>query len=140
MFEGVVTYAKQPEMNLVDFIAKYGAENKCIKRRSHTPLSKWFVAIYLVSRDKRGFSALTLQKNIGVSYPTAWLMIHKIREAMFQSDDGYLLADIVEVDEAFFGASGVKQGRGTQKAKVIVQVSLTEESKNFGLINLFFFR
>jgi len=166
--------AKQPEMNLIGFIAKYGTENKCIKRlfkhkwpngfkcekcgctkyysiktrghyecrkchyqasvtantimhRSHTPLRKWFVAIYLVSRDKRGFSALTLQKNIGVSYPTAWLMIHKIRDAMLQRDDGYLLADIVEVDEAFFGASGGKQGRGTQKAKVIVQVSLTED-------------
>jgi hypothetical protein len=123
--------AKKPEMNLVDFIAKYGTENKCIMRifkhkwpngykcekcdcteyysikargqyecskyhcqasvtanvimqHNHTPFCKWFVAIYLVSRDKRGFLTLTLQKNIGVLYPTAWLMIHKIREAMLQ--------------------------------------------------------
>jgi transposase-like protein len=74
--------------------------------KSHTKINKWFLTIYLTSRDKRGLSALTLEKNIGVSYPTASLMIHKIREAMQQMDGNYQLANIVEMDDTFFGASG----------------------------------
>ena len=49
---------------------------------SHTPLVNRFWAIYLAARDKRGVSALRLEKELEVSYPTAWLMLHKIRRAM----------------------------------------------------------
>jgi Mn-dependent DtxR family transcriptional regulator len=42
-------------------------------------LSSWFWAIYRMSHDKKGISAVQLAKEIGVSYPTAWLMLHKIR-------------------------------------------------------------
>jgi transposase-like protein len=174
--KGVIDMAKQPELNLVEFIDKYGTEEKCIdhlfkhkwpdgfvckrcgtkeyyplKTRglfqckkckyqssvtvdtimhgSHTALNKWFLAIFLTSKDKRGISALTLKKDIGVSYPTAWLMIHKIREAMQLRESHYQLFNIVEMDDAFFGASGGKQGRGTSKTKVVVQISITEKGK-----------
>ena len=46
------------------------------------PLTTWFLAIYLVSQAKTGLSALQLKRDIGVSYPTAWLMHHKIMAAM----------------------------------------------------------
>ena len=49
-----------------------------IFHRTHTPLKKWFWAVYVVGTDKRGCSANRLHKMIDVSYPTAWLMIHKI--------------------------------------------------------------
>lgn len=97
--------------------------------KTHTNLTKWFLAIYFTSKDKRGISALTLSKQIGVSYPTAWLLLHKIREAMQQRDTEYQLSNFVEMDDAFFGASGGKRGRGTCKAKVIVQLSVTEDGK-----------
>jgi hypothetical protein len=45
---------------------------------THVPLLKWFWAIFLVSRDKRGLSALGLKNAIKVSYPTAWAMLKKI--------------------------------------------------------------
>ena len=77
---------------------------------SHTPLAKWFWAIYLAAHDKRGVSALRLAKELGVSYPTAWLMLHKIRGAMGERDSRYLLAGIVETDETYVGG-GKKGGK-----------------------------
>ena len=98
-----------------------------IFEKTRTPLVKWFWAIYLVAHDKRGVSANHLSTQIGVSYPTAWLMLHKIRKAMGDRDAMYQLEGIVELDDAFFGAptEGGKRGRGTEKAKVIVGLSLT---------------
>ena len=99
--------------------------------KTRTPLVKWFMAIYLVSEDKRGISALALKDKIGVAYFTAWTMLHKIRHAMGERDSKYLLDGIIEMDEAFFGTptEGGKRGRGTDKTAVFVSVSLTEDGK-----------
>ena len=42
------------------------------------PLTTWFLAIYLISQAKTGLSALALKRQLGVSYPNAWLIHHKI--------------------------------------------------------------
>ncbi len=60
-----------------------------IFHKSRISLKKWFWAIYLVSRDKGGISALALKKHINVCYETAWLMLHKIRNAMKVRDEEY---------------------------------------------------
>ena len=102
-----------------------------IMDKTRTPLRKWFLAFYLVAEDKRGISALTLKKRIGVAYNTAWTMLSKIRHAMGERDSIYMLDGIVETDDAFFGAptEGGKRGRGTDKTAVIISVSLTDEGK-----------
>jgi predicted RNA-binding Zn-ribbon protein involved in translation (DUF1610 family)/transposase-like protein len=102
-----------------------------VMHRSHTPLRKWFWAIFLASHDKRGIAAQRLADEIGVSYPTAWLILHKIRKAMADRDAYYQLAGIVEVDDTYFGGPkrGGKRGRGTEKTKVIVAVSLDKKGK-----------
>lgn len=102
-----------------------------VMHATKTPLLKWFWAIYLAAKDKRGISALFLAKEIEVSYPTAWVMLHKIRDSMENRDSAYRLADIVEVDESYFGGpdNGGKRGRGTSKSKVVVSVSTTESGK-----------
>lgn len=94
--------------------------------KTHTPLSKWFLAIYCVASDKRGISAVQLAGDIEVSYPTAWLMLRKIRAAMSERDSGYMLEGIVEMDETHIGSrdEGGKRGRGADKAKVLVALSL----------------
>jgi transposase-like protein len=46
------------------------------------PLTVWFLAIYLISQAKTGLSALALMRYLGVSYPTAWLIQHKLMETM----------------------------------------------------------
>lgn len=98
---------------------------------SKIPLKKWFWAIYLISRDKGGISAMSLKKHLGIAYQTAWTMLQKIRHSMNLQDSNYKLENIVEMDEAYIGGkkTGGKRGRGTDKNKVIVEVSLNDEGK-----------
>ena len=49
---------------------------------THLALSIWFLAIYLISQAKTGLSALDLKRQLGVSYPTAWLIQQKLMQAM----------------------------------------------------------
>lgn len=73
--------------------------------KTRTDLSKWFLAFYLIAHDKQGISAFKLAEEIEVTYKTAWLMLHKIRQAMRKRDAEYTLAGIVELDDAFFGCT-----------------------------------
>ena len=50
--------------------------------RTRTDLAKWFLAAYLMARDKRGVSAKFLQRELGVAYQTAWTMAHKLRHGL----------------------------------------------------------
>jgi transposase-like protein len=68
---------------------------------SHIPLTKWFIAIRLMISAKKGISAKQLERELAVSYETAWYMAHRIRVAMQENND--LLRGIVEVDETFIG-------------------------------------
>lgn len=67
-----------------------------------TPLTKWFLAIYLISRPA-GINALSLSKQIQVTYKTAWLMHHRIRAAMDNDLEGDLLKGIVRCNAAVYG-------------------------------------
>jgi len=99
--------------------------------RSHLPLQTWFWALYMVARDKRGCSAMQLSKELELPYNTAWFLLHRIRHAMANRDQDYLLSGIVELDDTYFGGpkKGGKRGRGTRKAKVLVGISKNEEGK-----------
>jgi transposase-like protein len=100
---------------------------RTIMDKSRTPLRKWFLAIYLMSTDKRGCSALRLKRELKIAYDTAWTMSHKIRNAMKKRDDNYTLSGYVEMDEGFFGSPSEgegKRGRGTDKAPVVIGLSL----------------
>ncbi len=48
------------------------------------PLTLWFLAIYLISQAKTGMSALALSRQLGVSYPTAWRIHHKLMQSMLE--------------------------------------------------------
>ena len=106
--------AQQPSMSLLAFQKRFITEEAC---REHLFKHKW-ISGYVCERCH-------------VSYPTAWLVLHKIRKAMVQRDSNYKLANIVELDDAFFGAPGSngKRGRGSSKSKVIVGISLTDDGK-----------
>lgn len=69
---------------------------------SHLPLRKWFLAIALLCNAKKSISALQLQRDLEVSYRTAWYLAHRIRKAMEQKD-GPQLTGLVESDETFIG-------------------------------------
>ena len=66
-----------------------------VLHRSHLSLSKWFEALYFVSQDKRGISAVELQARLGVTYKTAWYILSRIRKAMEQRDNQHKLSGTI---------------------------------------------
>lgn len=96
------------------------------------PLSRWFMAMQLISQAKNNVAALELRRRLGVSYPTAWLMKHKITEAMRLAERPRQLHDRVEIDDAYLGGerSGCKTGRGSEnKVPFVLAVQTTGEGK-----------
>lgn len=75
---------------------------------THLPLGAWLLAAWLLVTDKRGISAKHLERTLGVSYETAYQMLHRLRAAMVNPDREKLRGR-VEVDETFHGS--VKHGR-----------------------------
>ena len=93
-------------------------------------LTVWFLAIYLISQAKTGLSALALKRHLGVSYPTAWLIHHKLLQAMAQREERYVLDGQVQIDDAYLGGerSGGKPGRGSEnKVPFVAAVSLSDD-------------
>jgi len=102
-----------------------------VMHRSHLTLLTWFWAIFLIAKDKRGYSAAMLSRELDLPYNTTWLLLHRIRKAMSERDSRYQLSGIVELDDTYFGKSskGAKRGRGTSKTKVVIAVSKTTDGK-----------
>lgn len=71
--------------------------------KSRTPLTDWFYAMYLFTSTRHGVPAKELERQLGVTYKTAWRMAHKLRELMQSSDDHSPLEGHVEMDESYFG-------------------------------------
>lgn len=96
------------------------------------PLTIWFLAIYLISQAKTGLSALALKRHLGVSYPTAWLIQHKLMQSMADREAHYSLEGKVQIDDAYLGGerTGGKVGRGSEnKVAFVAAVSLTNEGR-----------
>jgi transposase-like protein len=69
---------------------------------THLPLTKWFLAVYLMCESKKGMSASQISRTLGIGYKAAWYLCHRIREAM-KCDESELLDGIIEADETFVG-------------------------------------
>jgi transposase-like protein len=100
-----------------------------VMEKTHMPLEKWFWGIYFFSTDKRGCSASQLSKELSITYKSAWYILHRIRKAMKERDSEYLLKGLIQLDDSFFGShtQDGKRGRGTEKTKVIVGLSINEK-------------
>jgi len=100
------------------------------------PLATWFRAMWFVTSQKNGASALGLQRVLGLgSYRTAWSWLHKLRRAMVRSGRDRLVG-WVEVDETYLGApeEGVV-GRGVQ-GKALIVVAAQADGKGIGRIRM----
>jgi transposase-like protein len=89
---------------------------------SKLPLMIWFRAMWHVTSQKNGISALGLQRVLGLgSYKTAWTLLHKLRRAMVRLGRERLRG-VVEVDEAYWGGeeSGVRGRQSVNKALILV--------------------
>jgi transposase-like protein len=69
---------------------RFTVRSGTLYERSHIPLHKWLFATYLLCASKKGMSALQLHRMLGVARKTAWLMAHRIGEAMRETNPGFL--------------------------------------------------
>jgi ribosomal protein L37AE/L43A len=115
-----------------------GCQHQCslisgtIFESSKLPLSRWFLAMQLLTQSKNNVSALELMRQVGVSYRTAWLVKHKIMEAMRLREEHRELDGRVEIDDAYLGGerSGGKTGRGSEnKVPIVAAVQTTPDGQ-----------
>lgn len=98
-----------------------------VLHNTKTPLTLWFWAAYLMTTDKRGVSALLLQRQLALRrYETAWMMLHKLRRAMVNVAREPLHG-VVEIDDTWIGGPqaglrGSRQLKGRRAALVLVAV------------------
>src|ERR1700728_3685629 len=91
---------------------------KTVFERSKIPLSKWLAALFMLTASKKGVSAHQIHRSLGISYKSAWFMMHRLREALRQGNFSTPMGSggkTVEVDETYFGkqaghANGKRQG------------------------------
>jgi transposase-like protein len=123
--------------------------NSCLKNftvtvgtvfeRSKIQLNKWLLATFLLSSSKKGMSAHQLHRMLGVTYKTAWFMMHRIREAM--KDDGSPLGGpgmVVESDEAIIVAKKRKRlsGKVAPRKKVVALVERGGRARSFHVASI----
>jgi transposase-like protein len=112
-----------------------------VMERTHTPLTTWFWAAYLMSSFTDGFSAVQFQRQLGLSrYETAYQIMHKLRAGMVRKDrdpiGGNLgRGDHVEVDETYIGGATRGEGKGPHaddKSLVIAAVEVRQRPAKKG--------
>jgi transposase-like protein len=110
-----------------------------ILHNTKTPLTQWFWAAYLMTTDKRGVSALWIQRQLGLRrYETAWMMLHKLRRAMVNAAREPLHGDI-EVDDTWVGGpqAGIRGSRQLKDRRAVpVLVAVERRNDRSGRIRL----
>ena len=96
--------------------------------RSKVPLTKWWMAAHMMNSGKNGVSAHEIHRALGVTYKTAWFMMHRLREAMTDAKPGPMgtLSGAVQADEPYYlntskRAKGYKKGH-SNKASIVALV------------------
>ena len=105
--------------------------------RSKLPMPMWFWAAQLMATHSNGMSALQLAAQLGVTYKTAWFMMHRLREAMSGMSGGPMggSGQSVQADETYYGntskrAKGYKKGH-SHKAGIVALVEPKGRVKAF---------
>jgi len=81
----------------------FNVKTDSIFEHSKIPLYKWLLAFYMTVTARKGISSMQLSKELGITQKSAWLMEHKIREAMGTSKYNCVLKGVVECDETYVG-------------------------------------
>jgi len=84
-----------------------------IFHKSATPLRLWYYAVFLMAQTRCGISAKQLERELGVTYKTAWRMFNKIRAMLSDDKDNEPMSGTVEADETYYGGkrAGTPRGR-----------------------------
>lgn len=107
--------------------------------RSHTPLSVWFWAAYLLTSQTPGISAVQFQRQLGLScYETAFQILHKLRVGMVRPDQdriGGNPGEYVEADETYVGGRTRGKGRGVHDMTLVACAVEVRQRKRDGSLN-----
>jgi transposase-like protein len=107
-----------------------------IFQETRTPLRLWFQAMWWMTTQKNGVSALGLQRVLGLKqYQTAWTWLHKLRSAMVRPGRD-LLAGRVEVDECFLGSEEEGLRGRLVESRALIVVAAEEDGRRIGRIRL----
>lgn len=103
---------------------------------SHLLLTTWFRAMWFVTSQKNGVSALGLQRVLGLgSYKTAWALLHKLRRAMVRPGRERLRG-LVEVDETYWGGKETGVAGRLTHDKALIIVAAEEDGQGIGRVRL----
>ena len=108
------SHAKMPYW-CTDCRSYFSVKTGTAMQRSKIPLRKWAIAIYLCLTSLKSVSSMKLQRDIGVSQPTAWFMLHRIREAWAGEGEGPFDGP-VEFDETYVGGKRKNMSNAKRKA------------------------
>lgn len=98
---------------------QFSVKSGTVFHDSHLPLSKWFLAVYIMGESRKGMSANQLKRMLNVSYKTAWYLCHRIRSAMFE-DALDEMRGIVEMDETYVGGKIRRADRNIDNKTMIL--------------------
>ena len=109
--------------------------------RSKVPLTKWWMAAHLFNSGKNGVSAHEIHRSIGVTYKTAWFMMHRLREAMSDMESSAPMGGsghAVQADETYYGNSSkrakhYRKGHSHKSGVVALVNSKTGEARAFAV-------
>lgn len=102
-----------------------------IFHKTTTPLTYWFFAIYLFTISKNGLGACELQRHLGVTYKTAFRMLHKIRSLIINNES--VMQGIIELDESYIGGKN-KNRHKDKKVKNSQGRAYKDKSPVFGIL------
>ena len=110
-----------------------------VMQRTHTPLSVWFWAAYLVASQTPGMSAVQFQRQLGLPrYETAFQILHKLRAGMVRPDQdriGGNPAEHIEADEICVGGRTRGKGRGVHDMVLVAGAVEVRQRKHGGSLN-----
>jgi transposase-like protein len=104
-----------------------------IFENSQVPLQKWFMAIFLFTTDKKGYSSYKLQRTIRVTQKTAWFMLSRLRNSVSNRVD-FEFDGITQVDETYVGGKNKNRNKGKKVEKTQGR-SLKTKTPVFGMLN-----
>jgi hypothetical protein len=121
---------------------KFTVRTGTVMERSHVPLHKWLLATHLMAASKKGMSAKQIERMLGVTYKTAWFLMHRIREAMDEANNPHEPlggpGKVIESDEAFVGGFKKKRlsGKVAPKKKIVTLVERGGRARSFHITHI----